>query len=89
MAVLAGIVQVQHGGHGVHPDAVDVVLVQPEGGAGEQEAVHLVAAVVEDPAVPLGVEALAAISVLVQFGTVEAVQAVASKIGRASCRERV
>ena len=74
LAVLAGVVQVQHGGHGVHPDAVDVVLVQPEGGAGEQEAAHLVAAVVEDPAVPLGVEALAAISVLVQFGAVEAVQ---------------
>ncbi len=36
-------------------------LVQPEGGAGEQEAAHLVAAVVEDPAVPLGVEALAAV----------------------------
>ena len=76
LAVLTGIVQVQHGGHRVHPDAVDVVLVQPEGGAGEQEAAHLVAAVVEDPAVPLGVEALAAISVFVQFGAVEAVQAV-------------
>ncbi len=33
LVVLAGVVQVQHGGHRVHPDAVDVVLVQPEGGA--------------------------------------------------------
>ena len=76
LAVLAGVVQIQHGGHGVHAQAVDVVFVQPEGGAGEQEGAHLVATVVEDPAVPFGVEALAAVGVLVQFGAVEAVQAV-------------
>ena len=42
--VPAAVVQVEHGGHRVHPQAVGVVLLQPEHGVGEQERAHLVAA---------------------------------------------
>jgi len=58
-AGLAGVVEVEHGGDGVHAQAVGVVAVQPEHPRGEQEAAHLVAAVVEDEALPVGMETLA------------------------------
>src|SRR3989304_4992916 len=64
LALLAGVVEVEHGGHGVHPQAVGVVLLQPEEGAADEEGAHLVAAVVEDEAVPVGGEALAGGAVL-------------------------
>ena len=48
-------VQVEHAGDPVHPDAVDVVDVQPEHGVGEEEAPHLPPAQVEFIGAPLGV----------------------------------
>ena len=76
LAVPAVIIQVQHGGHRVHADAVQVVLLQPEGGGGEQEALHLRPAVVEYAGAPGGVLALAHIGVLIAGGTVKLIQAV-------------
>ena len=63
---LAGIVEVEHGGHGVDPQAVGVVAVEPEHGAADEELADLVAAVVEDGALPVGMEALARVLVLVE-----------------------
>ncbi len=48
LAVFAAVVEVEHRGHGVDADPVDVVLVEPEQGVGDQEVADLVAAVVED-----------------------------------------
>src|SRR3712207_8561319 len=48
----------------VDPQAVDVVDVEPEERVREQERAHLVAPVVEDPAAPVRVEALARVGVL-------------------------
>ena len=76
LAVVPVVVQIQHGGHRVHPDAVDVVLLEPEGGGGEQEALHLGPAVVKDPGSPGGVLALAGVLVLVAGAAVELVEAV-------------
>ena len=73
---LAGVVEVEHGGHGVDAQAVGVVAVEPEEGAADEELADLVAAVVEDGALPVGVEALARVLVLVERGAVEAAQAV-------------
>ena len=56
----AGVVEVEHRGHGVDPQAVDVELLQPVQGVGDEEVAHLVAAVVEDERAPVGVLALGA-----------------------------
>ena len=68
---LAGVVEVEHRGHGVDAQAVGVVLVEPEHGAREQERADLVAVVVEDVAAPVGVVALTGIGVLVQMCPIE------------------
>ena len=84
LARLAGVVEVEHRGHGVDPEPVDVVAVEPEVGARQQEAPHLVAAVVEDRAVPVGVVALARVGVLVEVGAVEVARGRARRSGSAT-----
>ncbi len=70
------VVEVEHRRDRVDPDAVGVVGVEPVRGARGQEAAHLVAAVVEDRAAPVGMESLARIGVLVQVRPVEVGEAV-------------
>ena len=77
LAFVARVVEVEHRGDGVDPQPVDVVAVEPTHRARDQERPHLVAAVVEDRRVPVGVVALARVGVLEQVGAVELVQAVA------------
>ena len=76
LARLARVVEVQHRRHRVHPQAVGVEDVEPEHRARQQEAADLVAPVVEDEAVPVGVVALAAVGVLVEVRPVEVGEAV-------------
>ena len=74
-ALLAVVVQIQHGGHGVHAQAVDVVLLQPVQGAGDQEALHLAAAEVEHHGAPFFVLTALGVGVLVAGLSVKVVQA--------------
>ena len=76
-AVVARVVEIQHRRHGIDPEPVDVVAIEPAHRTRHQERSHLVAAVVEDRRVPIGVEALAGIGVLEQVRPVELVEAVA------------
>ncbi len=80
LAGVARIVQIEHGGDCIDPQAVDVELVEPEQGAGYEELAHCVAAEVVDVGVPVRVPATARIFVFVERGAVEAGQAVG--IGR-------
>ena len=73
---LARIVQVQHGGDGVHAQAVDVVSIQPKQRAGEQEAADFIAPVVENERTPVLVFALAQVGMLVKVRAVEEGEAV-------------
>ena len=84
LAVLARVVEVEHRGHGVDPQAVDVHLLQPVAGAGDEEVAHLVAPEVEHERAPVGVLALAGVGVLVEGGAVEAGQrpVVPGEVGR-------
>jgi hypothetical protein len=68
---LARVVEVKHGRHGVHPQAIHVIFLQPEHGTARQERAHLVAAVVEDVTLPVGMEPLARVGVLVEVRAVE------------------
>ena len=70
-AALPVVVQIQHGRHRVHPQAVDVVLPQPVGRGGQQEAAHLGLAEVKHPRAPSGVLPFQGIAILVQAGAVE------------------
>ena len=84
LALLAVVVQIEHGGHGIHPQAVDVVLLQPVEGAGDEEALHLAAAEVEHHRAPLLVLAALGVRVLIAGLAVEVVQAelVFREVGR-------
>ena len=68
---LAGVVEVEHRGHGVDADAVDVHLLQPIQRAGDEEAPDLVAVVVEDECAPVRMLTLARVGVFVQRRSVE------------------
>ena len=76
LPLATGIVQVQHRGNRVYPQSIQVVLLQPEQRIRDQEAAHLVAAVVEDLGAPVGVPGLARIAVLVERRAVKHGQAV-------------
>ncbi len=84
LAGLARVVQVEHRGHGIHPQPVDVVAVQPEQGVGDQEVAHLGAPEVEDERAPVRVRATARIGVLVERRAVELAQGelVVGEVGR-------
>ena len=53
LPILTAVVEVEHRGHRIHPNAVDMVLVEPEQRIGHQEVAHLVAAIVEHQGAPL------------------------------------
>ena len=70
-ARLAAVVEIEHRGHGIDAQAVDVIFVEPEQRVGEQEIAHFVAAVVEDQRAPVGMLALPRIGMLVEARAVE------------------
>src|SRR5271157_3511589 len=70
-ARLARVVQVEHGCDGIQAKPVDVILLQPEQSAGQQEGSHFVAPVVVNQGAPVLVFSLARVGVLVKVRTVE------------------
>jgi len=81
---LARVVEIQHGRHRVDAQAVDVEALEPGQRGADQEAAHLVAAVVEDQRPPVLMLAEARIGVLVEVRAVEAGQReeIAREVGR-------
>ena len=65
------VVEVEHRGDGVHAQSVEVIHLQPEQRIGDEEVLHLVAAVVEDQRAPVGMLTLARVGVLVKMRAVE------------------
>ncbi len=76
LAGLAAVVQVEHRRHRIDTQPVEVILLAPEEGVGEQEVAHLVAPIVEDLGAPVLVFALARVGVFVDVGAVKEAQAV-------------
>ncbi len=76
LAVLAPVVEVQHRGDRVHAQSVHVVSLEPEVRARREECAHLVAAVVEDGTLPLGMETQPRVRMLVEMRAVESREAV-------------
>ena len=71
LALLARVVEVEHRGDRVHPQAVDVELLEPVQRVGDEEVAHLGAAVVEDERAPVLLLAAPRVGVLVERGAVE------------------
>src|SRR5258708_1557606 len=69
-ALLPRVVEIKHRCDRIHPQAVDVIFVQPEHGARHQKAAYLSAAIVEDERLPVGMKALALIRVLIEMRAV-------------------
>ena len=82
-AGFAGVVEVKHGSDGVHAEAVNVVLVEPEKGVGEEIVANFVATVIIDESAPVWMSTLAGVGVFEQVGTVKLREAVgvARKMG--------
>ena len=74
---LAGIVQVEHGGDGIHAQAVDMVFVQPEHRTGKEEGADFIAPKIVNQGAPVLVLALARILMLVKARAVEVRKSVA------------
>ena len=74
LAFLARVVEVNHRRDGVHPQPVDVELLEPVDGVGDEEVAHLAAAVVEHQRPPVGVRPEPRVGVLVQGSAVELCQ---------------
>src|SRR5271165_7278124 len=77
LARLPRVVQVEHGGDGVHAKAVDMVLVQPEHGAGEQKSADFIAPEIVNQGAPVLMFALARILMLVKARAVKERESVA------------
>ena len=71
LPLLAGVVEVEHRGDGVHAQAVDVEFVEPVQRVGDQEVADFAAAEVEDQRAPVRVFAKVRVGVLVQGFAVE------------------
>ena len=76
LARAPAVVEIQHGGHGVHPEAVDVELLQEVPGGGEEEADDLSPSQVEGPGAPAGMLLLIGVAVLIAGAAVEIDEAV-------------
>ena len=71
LAGLARVVEVEHRGDAVDPQAVGVELLEPVERVGDQEVADLLAPEVEDVGAPLRVPAALGVGVLVERGAVE------------------
>ena len=71
LAGLSRVVEVEHRRDRIDPKCVDVELLEPEHGVGDEEIAHLPAAEVEHVGAPVGVLAPHRVRMLVQRGAVE------------------
>src|SRR5262249_49564430 len=65
------IIQIQHGRDRIDPQSVDMILVEPEERATNQEGAYLIASVVEDIGVPVRMKALLGVRMLIQMCPIE------------------
>src|SRR5258708_40007560 len=73
-ARLARVVEIAHRADGIDPQAIDMVLTQPEQGAGKQEIAHLGTAIIKDVGAPFCLFAFALVRVFVEMGPIKIAQ---------------
>lgn len=83
-ALLAGVVEVKHGRHGIDSQSVYMVFFEPEHGTADQKGPHFKPAVVENVAVPFRMVALLGVGMFKEIRPVEIGQPVfiGGEVGR-------
>ena len=71
LAFFARVIEIEHGSDGVDAQSIDVIHLQPEEGAGNEELAHFVAAEIENQRSPIEVLSLAGIGMLVESASIE------------------
>ena len=71
LAILAAIVEVEHGRHRIDTESVDVILVIPVQCVADEEVLYLILTVIEDLRAPVRMLALPRVGILVGRGAVE------------------
>ena len=69
--ILLSVIQVEHGGHRIHPDAVGVILVRPEQCIGNEEVGDLGPSVIVNQGAPMGMGTFSGILMLINAGPVK------------------
>ena len=68
---LTTVVEVEHGGHGIHADTIGMIAVRPEHRTADEEVRHLILTVVEGQGAPVRVARETWIRILVEACTIE------------------
>src|SRR5678810_13874 len=67
----ACVIEVEHGRHGIHPQAVDVVAVQPEECTVHEKVAHFDPSVIENAAMPFRMVAETWVGMVIEMCSVE------------------
>src|SRR5208282_2011631 len=74
VALPSTVVEIDHGGDGIYPQPIDMVLIEPEQGVAQKVIRHFAPAVVENQRIPISVAALARVGVLIERRAVKVCQ---------------
>src|SRR2546426_10207065 len=77
LARFARVVEIEHGGDGIDPQPINMVLTQPEQGTGDQEIAYLGTSIVKDVGTPFFMFAYARIGIFIQVCAIKITQGVA------------
>ena len=84
VSIFPAVIQIEHGGDGIHPQSVHVVFFHPVNGVGDEEIVYLIFTVIKYFRSPVRVFPFSGVSVLIEGFSVEFREAVGvpGKMGR-------
>ena len=68
---LTGVVEVEHRGHGIDAEAIDVIFLDPKESIGDEEVLHLIPTVIEDQRAPVLMLALTWVSMFKERRSIE------------------
>ena len=71
LSVILSVIQIEHGCHRVHTDAVGMILLCPEQSVGDEEVGYLRSGVIVNQGSPVRMSTLSRVSVLVEAGSVK------------------
>src|SRR4030042_972867 len=76
LAFLPPVIEVEHGGHGVDPQTVDMIFFEPEESAADEKGFDFVSPVIEDITLPVGMISLLGIGMFIETGAIKVDQTV-------------
>ena len=71
LAVAASVIQIQHGGHGIHPEAVDMIVFKPVQSICNQEIGYFIFTVIKYLSTPVGMLPFSGIRIFIKRLSIE------------------